>query len=147
MPTIQRAISTSSPRTAANDDHISIVQPESGGISGPGPAFRQFASIGDEIAYATRCFKAWHERGDFLGDIAVIREMVDRRLWILENEAYPNGVKYDSAGQRPGFKPENETVLAQREAPTKLSSLASPSLVALSFIGLGPTDASETPAA
>ncbi len=57
---------------AADDDHIPMVQPESGGISGPGPAFRQFASIGDEITYATRCLKAWHERGDFLGDIAVI---------------------------------------------------------------------------
>jgi hypothetical protein len=27
-----------------------MVHPESGGISGPGPAFRQFVSIGDEIA-------------------------------------------------------------------------------------------------
>jgi hypothetical protein len=36
------------------------------------PPFRQFASIGDEIAYATRCIKAWHERGDLLVDIAVI---------------------------------------------------------------------------
>lgn len=49
-----------------------MVQPETGGASGPGPAFRQFASIGDEIACATRCIKAWQERGDFLGDIAVI---------------------------------------------------------------------------
>ena len=57
---------------AADDDHIPMVQPESGGMSGPGPAFRQFASIGEEIAYATRCLKASHERGDFLGDIAVI---------------------------------------------------------------------------
>ena len=57
---------------AADDDHIPMIQPETGGASGPGPDFRQFASIGDEIAYATRCIKAWHERGDFLGDIAVI---------------------------------------------------------------------------
>lgn len=57
---------------AADDDHIPMIQPETGGASGPGPAFRQFASICDEIAYATRCIKAWHERGDFLGDIAVI---------------------------------------------------------------------------
>jgi hypothetical protein len=35
---------------AADDDHIPMVHPESGGISGPGPAFRQFASIGAEIA-------------------------------------------------------------------------------------------------
>ncbi len=57
---------------AADDDHIPMVLPESGGASGPGPAFRHFASIGDEIAYATKCIMAWHERGDFLGDIAVI---------------------------------------------------------------------------
>jgi hypothetical protein len=68
-------------------------QPETGGASGPGPAFRQFARIGDEIAYATcpdianrrrrtRCIKAWHKRGDFLGDIAVIIEMEDRGSWI-----------------------------------------------------------------
>ena len=47
-----------------------MVLPETGGASGPGPAFRQFETIGDEIAYATKCLKAWHERGDFLGDIA-----------------------------------------------------------------------------
>ena len=57
---------------AADDDHIPMIQPETGGASGPGPAFRQFANIGDEIAYSVRCIKAWHERGDFLGDIAVI---------------------------------------------------------------------------
>ena|GEM_PF-2112416 len=89
---------------AADVDHIPMVQPESGGISGPGPAFRQFASIGDEITYATRCLKAWHERGDLLGDIAVIGEMVDRRWWILDHGVHPNGVKYDSPGQRPGFQ-------------------------------------------
>ena len=57
---------------ATDDDHIPMIQPETGGGTGPGPAFRQFASIGDEIAYATRCIKAWQERGDFLGDIGVI---------------------------------------------------------------------------
>ncbi len=57
---------------AADDDHIPMIQPESGGISGPGPAFRQFVSIDEEISYAIRCLKSWHERGDFLGDIAVI---------------------------------------------------------------------------
>jgi hypothetical protein len=57
---------------AADDDHIPMILPESGGASGPGPVFRQFANIGDEIAYTTRCLHAWHERGDFLGDIAVI---------------------------------------------------------------------------
>lgn len=57
---------------AADDDHIPMIQPETGGASGRGPAFRQFASIGDEIAYATKCINAWHQRGDFLGDISVI---------------------------------------------------------------------------
>ncbi len=55
---------------AADDDQIPMVLPETGGASGP--AFRQFESIGDEIAYATKCLKAWHERGDFPSDIAVI---------------------------------------------------------------------------
>jgi hypothetical protein len=49
-----------------------MIVPETGGTSGPGPAFRQFESISAEIAYAVKCLKAWHERGDFLGDIAVI---------------------------------------------------------------------------
>jgi superfamily I DNA and RNA helicase len=57
---------------SADDDHIPMVLPETGGASGPGPAFRQFENIGDEIAYAVKCLKAWLERGDFLGDIAVI---------------------------------------------------------------------------
>ena len=52
---------------AADDDHIPVVLPETGGISGPGPAFRQFEHIGDEIAYATKCLKAWHERATSSG--------------------------------------------------------------------------------
>jgi superfamily I DNA/RNA helicase len=56
----------------ADDDHIPMIRPETGGASGPGPAFRQFSSIGDEIDYTARCIKKWHKRGDYLGDIAVI---------------------------------------------------------------------------
>jgi superfamily I DNA/RNA helicase len=57
---------------AADDDHIPMIQPETGGASGPGPHFKQCLSTGEEIDYTMTCITKWHKRGDFLGDIAVI---------------------------------------------------------------------------
>lgn len=59
-------------KPAKDDDGVPTLTPESGGESGPGPAFRQFNNRHDEIAYTARCIKVWHDRGDFLGDIAII---------------------------------------------------------------------------
>jgi hypothetical protein len=65
---------------AADDDHIPMVHPESGGMSGPGPA-------------APRC-RSWMEDG---------------RLKINDGALHPNGVKHTSPGQRPGFRNRKRT--------------------------------------
>ncbi len=126
---------------AADDDHIPMIQPESGGASGPGPAFRQFASIGDEIAYATRCLKAWHERGDFLGDIAVICMNTDHRKRIahqLQSLGIPH-LHLASRNAKRAYDPRKPRVNILSVQSSK--GLEFQSVI---FIGLGQIDASES---
>ncbi len=129
---------------AADDDHIPMVQPESGGISGPGPAFRQFASIGDEIAYATRCLKAWHERGNFHGDIAVICMNTDHGKRIahqLQSLGIPHLHMATRTAKRAydPRKPQVNILSVQSSKGLEFQSVI--------FIGLGQIDASESQAA
>lgn len=126
---------------AADDDHIPMIQPETGGASGPGPAFRQFACIGDEIAYATKCIKAWHERGDFLGDIAVICMTKDhgkRVALALNSLGIPHLLMAEPSGKR-AYDPRNPRVNILTVQSSK--GLEFQSVI---LIGLGQMDASET---
>jgi hypothetical protein len=129
---------------AADDDHIPMVHPESGGMSGPGPAFRQFASASGEIAYATRCLKAWHERGDFLGDIAVIcmnKDHGKRVALALQSWGVPHLLMTDQPGKRAydPRKPRINILTVQSSKGLEFRSVI--------FIGLGQIDTSETQAA
>ena len=129
---------------AADDDHIPMVLPETGGTSGPGPAFRQFETIGEEIAYATKCLKAWHERGDFLGDIAVICMKPDHGKRIA-HQLQSLGIPYLLMAQRSGKraydprKPQVNILSVQSSKGLEFRSVI--------FIGLGQIETSETQAA
>ena len=129
---------------AADDDHIPMILPETGGGSGPGPAFRQFASIGDEIAYASKCIKAWHERGDFLGDIAVICMKPDHGKRIthqLQALGIPHLLMADRSGKR-AYDPRKAQVNILSVQSSKGLEFRS-----VIFIGLGQIEAAETQAA
>lgn len=129
---------------AADDDHIPMIQPETGGISGPSPAFKQFASIGDEIAYAARCIKAWHGRGDFLGDIAVICMNTDHGKRIA-HQLKALGIPHLLMATRTGKKaydprkPQVNILTVQSSKGLEFQSVI--------FIGLGQLDTSEAEAA
>lgn len=125
---------------AADDDHIPMIQPETGGASGPGPAFRQFANIGDEIAYSVRCIKAWHERGDFLGDIAVICMKPDHGKRIahqLQSLGIPHLLMATRTGKRAydPRKPQVSILSVQSSKGLEFRSVI--------FIGLGQIEDSE----
>jgi superfamily I DNA/RNA helicase len=129
---------------AADDDHIPMILPETGGDSGPGPAFRQFARIGDKIAYATKCLKAWHERGDFLGDIAVISMKSDHGKHIA-HQLQALGIPHLLMATRSGKlaydprKPQVNILSVQSSKGLEFRSVI--------FIGLGQTETSESQAA
>jgi Nuclease-related domain/UvrD-like helicase C-terminal domain/AAA domain len=57
---------------SADEDHIPLIEPESGGPSGPVPAFRKKESIEAEIDYAVHCLRKWHDGGEPLNEMAVI---------------------------------------------------------------------------
>ncbi len=128
------------PKTA-DDDHIPMVQPETAGISGPSPAFRQFACLGDEIAYATKCIKTWHERGDFPGDIAVICLNTDHGKRIA-HQLLALGIPHLLMATRTGKraydprKPQVNILTVQSSKGLEFRSVI--------FIGLGQIDASQT---
>lgn len=57
---------------SADEDHIPLIEPQSAGVSGAKPAFKMLDRFEDECAYATRCIRAWSEKGIPANDIAVI---------------------------------------------------------------------------
>lgn len=125
---------------AADDDHIPMVLPETGGISGPGPAYRQFENIGEEIAYATKCLKAWHERGDFLGDVAVICMHMDHGRRIahqLQSLGIPHLLMAERRGKRSYDPRENRVNILSVQSSKGLEFRS------VIFIGLGQIDDSE----
>ncbi len=140
------ACAFASPSTGAkatDDDHIPMIQPETGGASGPGPAFRQFASLSDEITYATRCISTWHQRGDFLGDIAVICMHNDHGKRIahhLQSLGIPHLLMTDRASKQ-AYDPRISQVNLLSVQSSKGLEFRS-----VIFIGLGQVDTSETQA-
>ncbi|MCB1205434.1 MAG: NERD domain-containing protein [Verrucomicrobiae bacterium] len=125
---------------AADDDHIPRVLPETGGASGPGPVFRQFERIGDEIAYATKCLKAWHGRGDFLGDVAVICMNMDHGRRVahqLQSLGIPHLLMAERSGKR-SYNPRKNWVNILSVQSSKGLEFRS-----VLFLGLGQIDDSE----
>jgi len=57
---------------SADDDHIPLIRPEAAGNSGPAPVIHQSNNLPEEIIYALRCLKKWHQQGTSWGDMAVV---------------------------------------------------------------------------
>ena len=56
----------------SDDDHVPLVRPETAGVSGPKPIFRQLNSFEEEASFAASCVAKWHEDGVPWRDVAVI---------------------------------------------------------------------------
>lgn len=56
----------------SDDDHVPLVVPESAGVAGPEPVFRQLDSFDEEVAFAADCVAKWHNDGVPWRDVAVI---------------------------------------------------------------------------
>ncbi|MEO8613786.1 MAG: 3'-5' exonuclease [Luteolibacter sp.] len=92
----------------------------------------------------TRCLKAWHERGDFLGDIAVICMNTDHGKRIahqLQSLGIPHLQMANRTAKRAydPRKPEVNILSVQSSKGLEFRSVI--------FIGLGQIDSSETQAA
>ena len=57
---------------SSDDDHVPLIKPETAGVSGPKPIFRQLDSFEEEADFATSCVAKWHEDGVPWRDVAVI---------------------------------------------------------------------------
>jgi len=55
-----------------DDDHIPLIEPQSGGVTGIAPVFRMKESVDEEIAFVVKCIESWITNGRGLRDIAVI---------------------------------------------------------------------------
>ncbi len=55
-----------------DDDHIPLVTPEAAGVSGPAPVVRVLPSLDEEVRFAAKCIKTWHEKGVHWRDMAVL---------------------------------------------------------------------------
>ena len=56
----------------SDDDHVPMIKPETAGVDGPRPIFRQLDSFEEEANFAASCITKWHEDGVPWRDVAVI---------------------------------------------------------------------------
>lgn len=56
----------------SNDDHVPLIKPETAGVDGPRPVFRQLRSFAEEINFAALCVAKWRNDGVPWRDTAVI---------------------------------------------------------------------------
>ena len=56
----------------SDDDHVPLIKPETAGVDGPRPIFRQLDSFEEEANFAASCVAKWHEDGVPWRDVAVI---------------------------------------------------------------------------
>jgi hypothetical protein len=86
---------------------------------------------------------AWQERGDFLGDIAMICMRPDHGKRIAQ-KLQALGIPHLLMAQRSGKK--NQLLPRAKPSSSPVLRLVSCSLLSLSFIGLGQIETSETQA-
>ena len=55
-----------------DDDQVPLIRPETAGVAGPTPIFRQFQSFEEEAGFAASCVAKWHEDGVPWRDVAII---------------------------------------------------------------------------
>ena len=56
----------------SDDDHVPLIKPETAGVAGPTPIFRQLDSFEEEASFAANCVARWHDDGVAWRDVAII---------------------------------------------------------------------------
>jgi superfamily I DNA/RNA helicase len=119
---------------SADEDHIPLIEPESGGPSGPVPVFRKKESIGAEIEYAVHCLRQWHAGGEPLNEMAVICAS-RQHGWLMQKRLQRAGLTHLWMGHRQGKaaydpdKPQVSILSIQSSKGLEFKSVI--------FIGLG----------
>ena len=57
---------------SSSDDQVPLIKPETAGVAGPAPIFRQFRSFEEEAGFTASCVAKWHEDGVPWRDVAII---------------------------------------------------------------------------
>lgn len=60
------------PHATDDDDQIPLVEPESAGVTGQKPIFKDFDNREAELHFALQCIKQWNRKGIPLKDIAIL---------------------------------------------------------------------------
>jgi superfamily I DNA/RNA helicase len=56
----------------ADEDHVPVIKPESGGTNGPAPVYKQMNSLDEELEYIVKCLRHWREAGSRWNEIAIL---------------------------------------------------------------------------
>jgi hypothetical protein len=119
---------------SADDDHIPLIEPESGGPSGPVPAFRKRESVEAEIEYAVHCLHKWQAGGEPLNEMAVICAS-QRHGFLMQQRLRREGLAHLWMGERQGkaaYDPSKQQV-----SILSIQSSKGLEFKSVIFIGLG----------
>ena len=118
----------------SDDDHVPLIRPESAGVRGPKPEFRQLRSFQEEIDFAANCIVKWHDDGVPWRDVAVIYDA----HWMGEAAAQQfqqRGIPFqllDSSASKKRYNPRSDQVVLLTQQSSK--GLEFPRVI---LVGLG----------
>ena len=105
----------------SDDDHVPLVKPETAGVNGPKPIFRQLPSFAEETIFAANCVAKWHDDGVPWRDVAVIYDahwMGKAAAQEFERRDIPFQL-LDSSASKKRYNPQGDQVVLLTQQSSK----------------------------
>ena len=105
----------------SDDDHVPLVKPETAGVNGPKPIFRQLPSFAEETIFAANCVAKWHDDGVPWRDVAVIYDahwMGKAAAQEFERRDIPFQL-LDSSASKKRYNPQSDQVVLLTQQSSK----------------------------
>ena len=105
----------------SDDDHVPLVKPETAGVNGPKPIFRQLPSFAEETIFAANCVAKWHDDGVPWWDVAVIYDahwMGKAAAQEFERRDIPFQL-LDSSASKKRYNPQSDQVVLLTQQSSK----------------------------
>ena len=130
---------------SASDDGVPLIKPETAGVAGPAPIFRQFQSFQEEAAFAAGCVTKWHEDGVPWRDVAIVYDAHWMGQTLARNFSQ-RAIPYqllDTPASKRGYDPQGDQVVMLTQQSSKGLEFPRVIVVGLGKLKTEPEDVAE----
>ena len=106
---------------SSSDDQVPLIKPETAGVAGPAPIFRQLGSFEEEADFAANCIAKWHKQNVPWRDVAIIYDA----HWMGQTVAQKlrqQGIPFqllDTSARKKRYDPQGDQVVILTQQSSK----------------------------